>query len=139
MVVWEVEFIITIYSQWNWFLFCNSCLRLFIFRLHTHSLYNACTRDLSSLKLMFAYIISYNSQKRLCENNENVLAYCNIKSSSYRTAGMHTVKLHARDSIRYRVISQCHNNNNNICWPSPSNQSFIGKLPATRGMWVIIG
>ena len=26
-----------------------------------------------------------------------------------------------------------------ICWPSPSNQSFIDKLPATRGVWVIIG
>ena len=26
-----------------------------------------------------------------------------------------------------------------ICWPLPSNQSFIGKLPATREVWVIIG
>ena len=24
-------------------------------------------------------------------------------------------------------------------WPLPSNQSFMGKLPATRGMWLIVG
>ena len=26
-----------------------------------------------------------------------------------------------------------------ICWLLPRNQSFIDKLPATRGKWVIIG